>query len=140
VSKRSCFWLRRFKRGRFRRGRGYWFQWSRWFNQGGFGEEGRDKRFFGRLLDLEMKWLFRLSGAGGRFSMAPAHDGGGKTFLDYFSCAGFDHGLAAQHGGPMGLLIEVSPDSIDLVLTEEARVGMCMSKSEPSAALQNLID
>jgi hypothetical protein len=40
----------------------------------------------------------------------------------------------------MRLLIEVGLDSIDLVLTEEARVGVCMSKPEASAALQNLVD
>jgi hypothetical protein len=87
-----------------------------------------------------MKWLFRLSGAGGGFSMAPAHDGGIKTFLDYFTRAGFDHGLAAQNRGPMRLLIKVGLDPIDLVLTKQARVGMRMSKFEASAALQNVVD
>ena len=141
MSNGNCFGLRRLKHRRRGR-RGYRLQWSRWFNHdcGRFREEGRDKRFFGRVLDLEMKWLFRLSGTGGGLCMAPTHYGGVKTFLDYFTGAGFDHGLAAHNCGPMRLLIEVGLDSIDLVLTEEARVGVCMSKFEASAALQNLVD
>jgi len=90
--------LRHFKGGRLRDRRGHRLRWLRWFNHdrgGGFREEGRDKWFFGRLFDLEMKWLFGFSGTGDRFSMAPAHDSGVKTFLDYFTCAGLDHGLAA---------------------------------------------
>lgn len=70
-----------------------------------------------------MKWLFRLSGAWGGFGMAPAHDGGVKTFLDDFPGAGLDDGLAAQNRGPMRLFIQVGLDSIDLVLPEQARFG-----------------
>jgi hypothetical protein len=134
--------LARFKRGRFRGRGGHRLQGSRWFDhdRGRFRKERCDKGFFGRRFDLEMKWLFRLSGAGGGFGMTPAHDGGVKTFLDYFTCAGLDDGLAAQNRGPMRLLIEIGLDSIDLVLTEQARVGMCMSKFETSTTLQNLVD
>jgi hypothetical protein len=87
-----------------------------------------------------MKWLLGLSGARGGLGMAPAHDGGVKTFLDYFTRAGLEHGLAAQNGRPMCLLIQVGLDSIDLVLPEQARFGGCMSKFEASAALQNVVD
>jgi hypothetical protein len=87
-----------------------------------------------------MKWLFGLSGARGGFGMAPAHHGGVKTFLDDFTRAGLDDGLAAQNRGPMRLLIEVGLDPIDLVLPEQARFGRCVSKFEASAALQNVVD
>jgi len=132
--------LARFKRGRFRSRGGYRLQGSRWFDRGRFRKKRCDKRFFGRLLDLEMKWLFGLSGARRGFGMTPAHDGGVKAFLDYFTGAGLEDGLTAQNGGPMRLLIEVGLDSIDLVLTEEARVRMCMPKFEASTTVQNLVD
>ena len=112
--------MARFKRGRFRSRGGYRLQGSRRFDRGRFRKKRCDKRFFGCLFDLEMKRLFRLSGARRGFGMTPAHDRGVKAFLDYFACAGLDDGLAAQNRGPMRLLIEVGLDSIDLVLTEQA--------------------
>jgi hypothetical protein len=112
---------RRISRFRFRK---FKFGQLRYFRLGKerLIENRRDERLFVlSLLELEMERLerFRRRCAGLRLSMAPAHHGGIKSFLQHRTRAGFDYRFAAHQSSATGLFVEISFDPVSLFGSKE---------------------
>jgi hypothetical protein len=84
-------------------------------------KEGRRILIVLILLDLEMERLFGDRGnAGVRLSMTATHHRRVQPLFDHLAYAGFEHGLTAHQGSPLGLIVEISLDPIGLFLREQA--------------------
>jgi hypothetical protein len=72
--------------------------------------------------------------------MATADDGRIEPFLDRYTGAGFDRGLAPHYRRAMSLLVEIAANPSNLLGRKQDRLGDRVRQPEPFAASQHLFN
>src|SRR5690348_3446796 len=72
--------------------------------------------------------------------MPAAHHGGIKPLFDDFSGAGLDHRLTTHRLLAMRIFVEIVPDALRLLWTQQAGIRMGVSELQTRARCQHFVD